>query len=75
MGLKDQLGSNLLDDAIAVVEKYGFTWPLVVKSKPSRPVPPCGTPRAYHRHLRRGEPTCGPCRKAINDYNKERAVR
>jgi hypothetical protein len=33
---------------------------------------PCGTPSAYHRHRRRGEPTCEPCRRALDQARKER---
>jgi hypothetical protein len=28
---------------------------------------PCGTPAAYRRHLRHGEPTCPACRRAQAD--------
>jgi hypothetical protein len=34
----------------------------------------CGTPRGYSRHLRHGEPTCGPCREARNAYNRARVA-
>lgn len=30
----------------------------------STPLQPCGTPAAYKRHKKRGEPTCGPCKEA-----------
>lgn len=33
---------------------------------------PCGTPSAYHRHRRRGEPTCEPCRRALGQARKDR---
>lgn len=33
---------------------------------------PCGTPSAYHRHRRRGEPTCEPCRRALDGARKAR---
>jgi hypothetical protein len=36
---------------------------------------PCGTPSAYHRHRRRGEPTCEPCRRALDQARKDRAAR
>ena len=32
---------------------------------------PCGTPAAYKRHKRRGEPACDPCR----DANREESSR
>lgn len=35
---------------------------------------PCGTPAAYHRHRRRGEPTCEPCRRAVDAQRKARAA-
>jgi len=34
----------------------------------ARNTPPCGTNRAYQRHIRNGEPTCIPCRTAHNEY-------
>lgn len=36
---------------------------------------PCGTPSAYHRHRRRGEQTCEPCRRALDNQRKERIAR
>ena len=36
-----------------------------------RPLQPCGTPAAYQRHKRRGEPACDACQKAIADYLRE----
>lgn len=35
---------------------------------------PCGTQAAAHRHRRRGEPLCQPCRDAENDYAHARSV-
>lgn len=31
-----------------------------------RPIPDCGTPSGYRRHLRLKQPTCEPCRLANN---------
>lgn len=39
------------------------------------PSEPCGTPAAYARHLRHGEPTCGPCRVAHNAEKKDQRLR
>jgi hypothetical protein len=36
---------------------------------------PCGTPSAYHRHRRRKEPTCQPCRDALGRARQERLAR
>lgn len=40
---------------------------------------PCGTPAAYRRHLRAGQPPCDPCRKAAtayrNRFDKQRPER
>jgi hypothetical protein len=36
---------------------------------------PCGTPSAYHRHRRRGETTCEPCRRALDQARKDRQGR
>jgi hypothetical protein len=36
---------------------------------------PCGTPSAYHRHRRRGEPTCELCRRVLDQARKDRAAR
>lgn len=36
---------------------------------------PCGTPSAYHRHRRRGEPTDEACRRAVDDARKARNAR
>lgn len=33
---------------------------------------PCGTPAAYLRHTRHGEPPCDPCRHAWNTYYRAR---
>lgn len=34
---------------------------------------PCGTPSAFRRHRRRGEPECAPCRAAHNAYQRDQA--
>jgi hypothetical protein len=34
-----------------------------------KPPPQCGTYAGYQAHLRRGETTCGPCRKAAAGYS------
>lgn len=33
---------------------------------------PCGTYAAYRRHLRKGEPTCEPCRAANRERSKSK---
>lgn len=40
-----------------------------------RSVVPCGTPSAYHRHRRRGEPTCLACREALRQADIQRKAR
>lgn len=34
----------------------------------------CGSVRGYNRHLRHGEPSCQPCRDAINEYHRARRM-
>lgn len=36
---------------------------------------PCGTAAAYRRHMRRGEPACGPCLEAERLKSRESAER
>jgi uncharacterized protein (DUF3084 family) len=67
MGALD-FGDSLMNDAIEVLEKYGFTWPLATKEPPRRWVQPCGTRAAYQRHQRHGETPCDTCREASRNY-------
>lgn len=38
----------------------------------ARELRPCGTPAAYRRHLRNGEPACGECLVAVADQKMAR---
>lgn len=38
-------------------------------TRPRQPAPPCGTPRAYSRHVRYGEPIDEACRAAHRAYD------
>jgi WhiB family transcriptional regulator, redox-sensing transcriptional regulator len=47
----------------------------VAQARPERPrgeLQPCGTPAAYTRHRRRGEPACEACREANRRKVRER---
>ena len=85
LGLKagDMCDIAVSDGTVRFLRRAGDRPPPKPKPKPrskpkpkprSKPKPrvlqPCGTVAAYHRHLRRGEKTCGPCRQAWRDYRK-----
>lgn len=44
--------------------------PMPRRRKP-RQLTPCGTPAAYLRHLRRGEPTCPQCRQSWAERSRQ----
>jgi WhiB family redox-sensing transcriptional regulator len=44
-------------------------------STQERNLVPCGTESAYHRHIRRGETPCQPCKHATNAAQRERHAR